>query len=95
MLEGRRKAKDKETIYDYVEELPYTANFFFDPVGTWRYCHGDGKSSTRGRFHIETMLGNDGLYHVRLLDRDDPVWTTAYESLPTSHQIVGDIKAAF
>lgn len=62
----------------------------WEPVGTWRRIHGDGKSTTGGKFHLETMATSDGKYKVRLVESDIVL---TYESVPEFGTVVEDLKA--
>ncbi len=62
----------------------------------WIRWHGDGKSSTRGVFHIESMLTTEMDYNVKLHGGSGSLvllrfaWTQAERSSPPSIQEVLD-----
>ena len=64
----------------------------WDPAGRWHRIHGDGKSTTGGKFHLETMTTSTGGYKVRLVGSDV---TLDYSTKPSFATIVGDLKAKF
>ena len=39
----------------------------WDPTKQWNRLHGDGKSTTGGAYHIETMHGSDGVYKAKVV----------------------------
>ena len=62
----------------------------WEPAGTWNRIHGDGKSTTGGKFHLETMTASNGTYKVRLVGSDI---TLEYATAPSFNTIVTDLKA--
>ena len=60
------------------------------PIGAWNRIHGDGKSTTGGKFHMETMATSDGQYKVRLVGSDIVL---TYASEPEFETIVDDLKS--
>lgn len=66
------------------------------PAGTWRRIHGDTKSSTGGKWHMETMTTSTqpAKYKVKLVEDASTIWTKEYDSEPTFEKIVEDVQAA-
>ncbi len=64
------------------------------PSGTWHRIHGDCKSTTGGRWHLETMTTSDGGYKVRLMDNGSTHTTKQYtgKEPPSFSQIVEDLQ---
>ena len=62
-----KRAKNKSTIQDYSANLRYgNVGFYWDPAGRWLRAHGDGKSTSGGKFFTETMKtsGDKPVYSV-------------------------------
>jgi hypothetical protein len=89
--------KNKSTIKDYIEDLDaagMTGNW--TPDGHWNRIHGDGKSSTGGKWHMETMKTSEGAYKVKVVENDSTtVVTLDYGSEPSFETIVADLKAKY
>lgn len=66
------------------------------PKGTWHRIHGDGKSTTGGQFHMETMHDSAGNYKVKIVGGDKSlVENLEYKEEPSFDTIVADLKAAY
>ncbi|TKA66825.1 hypothetical protein B0A55_08264 [Friedmanniomyces simplex] len=91
------KKKNKSTVQDYAADLD--ANVMtggWDPEGTWHRIHGDGKSRSGGRWHMETLKSKDKSEYwarVRQDSRDVLQNFGPYSSEPSFAQIVHDFKA--
>ncbi len=90
---GKRDVR--RAISNYAQGLGGHTGFYFDPVGVWNRCYGDGKSRMVGKFTTKAMKGTDGLYHVMILQGANEVYSATYSDQPTAAQIVMDIKTAF
>lgn len=64
----------------------------WNPHGQWNRIHGDGKSTTNGVFHLETMSTSTASYKVRLVERGSILLTTEYDEEPDFETIVADLK---
>lgn len=69
------------------------------PVGTWHRIHGDSKSTTGGKWHMETMTTSQDpatYYKVRLIEDGNSVWTEEWKtkSEPSFESIVLSVQAA-
>ena len=64
----------------------------WEPKKKWHRLHGDKKSTTGGKWHMETMHGSDGKYKVKLVEDSN---TLEYDEEPTYETIVRDVKAAY
>lgn len=62
------------------------------PTGTWHRVHGDGKSTTGGKFHLETMTKSAGGCSVRVVSGGKGVATLEYQSQPSFETIVADLQ---
>lgn len=69
------------------------------PEVQWNRWHGDGKSSTHGVFHIETMRAKNGDYQAKVIGASGHdvlfvVWSNAETSSPpTEPEVVDALKA--
>lgn len=65
------------------------------PEGQWNRIHGDGKSSTNGVFHLETMATSNGSFKVKLMSRGSPLseFDLEYSEEPSFSTIVADLQA--
>ncbi|CAG7556344.1 unnamed protein product [Fusarium equiseti] len=87
----------KQKVSDYVKNLdPKKMTGNWAPAGTWRRIHGDTKSSTGGKWHMETMTTSTqpAKYKVKLVEDAAAIWTKEYDSEPTFETIVEDVQAA-
>ena len=64
----------------------------WDPKKTWNRIHGDGKSTTGGKFHMKTMHDSKGKYQVKLVEGDKTIYTKVYDEEPTFGTIVTDLR---
>src|SRR5690348_8175339 len=86
----------KFTVKDYIKNLDaksMTGNW--KPAGAWHRIHGDCKSTTNGKWHLETMATSKGTYKVRLLEGASPLsaYALEYKTQPSFDSIVKDLKA--
>jgi hypothetical protein len=79
----------------------------WQPAATWHRIHGDGKSTTCGRWHLETLqTSGDSVktdngevktinvkYRVRMIEDKSVVYTKTYDDEPSFGTIVADLKS--
>ena len=65
------------------------------PAKAWHRIHGDGKSTTGGKYHMETILDSSGKYKVKLVQDDSTLHTLEYDAEPSLETIVTDMKTAY
>ena len=63
------------------------------PSGVWHRIHGDCKSTTGGKWHIETMTTSKGTYKIRVIEGGSSIYTKEYASEPDFSTIVSDLQA--
>ncbi|KAH6867725.1 hypothetical protein B0T10DRAFT_502159 [Thelonectria olida] len=94
----------KQKVSDYVNNLEADSmTGSWTPAGTWHRIHGDCKSTTGGKWHMETMTTKpkkkkDGTtepstYKVKLIEDGSSIWTNEYSSEPSFEVIVNDVQA--
>ncbi len=60
----------------------------------WNRWHGDGKSSTGGIFHLESMLTSKGTYKAKVVKRGTTVVEEEWlEGPPSLEQLVEGLLA--
>ncbi|KAE8440861.1 hypothetical protein EG329_006378 [Mollisiaceae sp. DMI_Dod_QoI] len=85
----------KQTVSDYVNDLDadsMTGNW--TPAGAWHRIHGDGKSTTGGKWHMETMNTSKGTYKVKIVEDGTTLETLEYDSEPSFSTLVDDMQSA-
>ncbi|KAF2771427.1 hypothetical protein EJ03DRAFT_29236 [Teratosphaeria nubilosa] len=91
MVKGKKK--NTSTTRDYVNDI--NANdltVLWEPYKTWHRVHGDGKSSTGGKYHMETMKTSNGKYKAKIVeDGAGKVAEVEYDSQPTKEQMKEDL----
>jgi hypothetical protein len=67
----------------------------WSPKATWHRVHGDGKSSTGGKWHMEIMETSDKKYKVKVVEGKKSLdkYNLEYESQPSFETIVSDLKS--
>lgn len=78
---GRDRKRNKFTAHDYLSEL--NSSFLTGTwmlAGIWHRVHGDGKSSTGGRWHIEKIATSTGAYKTRLMQDNGDIFSKPYLS---------------
>lgn len=61
------QGNDSATLKDYVNNIvPGNLQCYWSPQGNWHDAHGDNKRMNWGKWHLQTMHGSDGKYHVRV-----------------------------
>ncbi|KAF2094435.1 hypothetical protein NA57DRAFT_80244 [Rhizodiscina lignyota] len=85
----------KSTVKEYVNAInPDNLTCLWDPQGTWNEAYGDSKATTKRRFRLETMLGTDGKYHVRVLGGEGiPEFTIPGAGPPDSKTVISQLRA--
>ncbi|KAF5634183.1 hypothetical protein F52700_5903 [Fusarium sp. NRRL 52700] len=87
----------KQKVSDYVNNLDAASmTGTWSPGGTWHRIHGDCKSTTGGKWHMETMKTSSKppKYKVKLIENDSTIWSREYDSEPSFETIVTDVQAA-
>lgn len=67
----------------------------WDPAGTWNPLHGDGKSTTGGKFTMATMKTSAGQYRVKVMDDGAEIHLLEYPAEPEFDTIVADLKLKY
>lgn len=81
---------------DYVENLnPKIMTGSWVPIGKWNRIHGDGKSTTGGKFHMETIHDSTGKFKVKLVEDRSTIKTLEYGTQPSFELIVADLRKAY
>lgn len=68
------------------------------PDKQWNRMHGDGKSTTGGNYHIETMQDSSGKYIAKIAGAPDSspvIIAAAGEAQPSFQGVVDGLKAKF
>ncbi|KAG9090709.1 hypothetical protein FS749_000347, partial [Ceratobasidium sp. UAMH 11750] len=62
--------------------------------GSWSKFHGNGKATTGGEFHVETMLSTKGEYITRIVSKDtiNVVIAAAGAAQPSPSEMVAALK---
>lgn len=85
------------SLKKYVEDIePSGFACYWTPSGKWHRAHGDGKSSTGGKFWTETMLGSSGDYKVRVKQGKSLAlgpFTIPGSDEPTSEKVVEELQS--
>lgn len=65
------------------------------PAGQWNRIHGDGKSTTNGVFHLETMAASNGTFKVKIVSRGSNLseFSLEYSEEPSFSTVVADLQA--
>ncbi|KAF9772124.1 hypothetical protein IL306_010182 [Fusarium sp. DS 682] len=90
----------KQTAADYVNNLDADSmTGSWTPTGTWHRIHGDCKSTTGGKWHMETITttpkkNQASEYKVKLVEGTKQIWSKVYKSEPSFKTIVSDVQAA-
>ncbi|KAF2659115.1 hypothetical protein K491DRAFT_712891 [Lophiostoma macrostomum CBS 122681] len=81
-------------LQDYLDDIVASdLTVSWEPAGTWHRVHGDGKSSTGGRFFTQTILGSDGKYQARVRQGKNVVKLVDFDkSEPTNQELVDKLQ---
>ncbi|KAK0267127.1 hypothetical protein LTR35_016514 [Friedmanniomyces endolithicus] len=105
MGKDSKKKKNKSTVKDYADDLdPNVMTGGWDPEGTWHRIHGDGKSRSGGKWHMETLKSkntskdedeDNSKYYARLKEDSRNVLATfgPWSTEPSFATIVNAVKA--
>jgi hypothetical protein len=90
-----RGSKDKAKLSDYVDDLVAGNLTVQYARGRWVDVHGDGKSSTKGKFNMHAMEGTDGKFIIRITEDGVDVAELIYNSEPELSDVVNDFKVSY
>lgn len=89
--------KNNSTAKEYATDLDASGmTGIWQPEKEWHRIHGDGKSTTGGKFRMEIMLNSNKKYVVKLVENSSTIdWTKEYITEPDFETIVQDIKTYY
>lgn len=83
----------KSKVEGYLANLnPASMTGNWKPEKTWHRIHGDTKSSTGGKWHMETMRDSAGKFRVKLVEDNTSIHSLSYDAEPSFATIVHDMK---
>src|ERR1700753_1860467 len=93
--------KKAPTVKEYLDDIDVSklTSGLWDPAKQWNRWHGDGKSTTGGTYHIESIHASDGEYKAKVVGPGGKaVREVSYPSnttpAPTFATVLHDLKAA-
>ncbi|KAI4210729.1 MAG: hypothetical protein LQ351_006404 [Letrouitia transgressa] len=72
-MPSKKDKKRKVTVKEYLDDIKinHLSGGRWAPPKTWNRVHGNGKSSSEGQFHIETMKDSTGRYIAKIVGTAD------------------------
>ena len=96
----RCQQKKAPSVKDYLNNLDASkiTSGLWTPARQWNRLHGDGKSTTGGAYHIETIHGSDKVYRAKVVGpggatKVEVEWAAETEPAPTIQDVVAKLKA--
>ncbi|EJF61935.1 hypothetical protein BD309DRAFT_963967 [Dichomitus squalens] len=92
--------KKAPSVKDYLDgiDVSKVTSGLWAPAKQWNRLHGDGKSTTGGSYHIETIHGSDGVYKAKVVGpggatKVEVEWAAATNPAPTVATVIAALKA--
>jgi len=87
--------KKAPSVKDYLRNID-TASIttgLWDPAKQWNRWHGDGKSTTGGAYHIETMLDSNGVHKAKVVGPGGGTAVSAEWAAGSNPSVVDVVKS--
>ncbi|KAI1796100.1 hypothetical protein LXA43DRAFT_1057876 [Ganoderma leucocontextum] len=90
----------EESAKEYLDgiDVSKVTSGLWDPTKQWNRLHGDGKSTTGGAYHIETILGSDGVFKAKVVGpggsaKVEASWPAGTNPKPSVAAVIAALKA--
>jgi hypothetical protein len=64
---GKKQRKSAQKVEDYLQDASTDSLTGSWEFSTWSAMHGEGRTSTKGEYHILTMVSVEGVYQAKIV----------------------------